>query len=298
MKAFIGAVVLSFLVLATTCDALRTERSNTNPGAVAKMMVSIEQRWLEQAKGAINRTQSDRAALEAVEESCVKVAKSVVTGAEGNKERVASYMREVCENVPQGTTQTLCQDFGSGITAFISPSEEYNKHLQLWKFCDNFYSETLVRVGVESLNLANGKQRKMLESIRLRTTEAEDALHFAKSNLTTSTGKKKEVALHKNPMPMGASNGSVQLVSASKIAADSTNSTAALPSSFTGPAPASSSLGLPSWRLPASLPQSLSPGVPRGAIMTAALGTPLKGTSVPVPALVDGHSVPALPVPK
>lgn len=232
------AMWLHLLFLLACRTGALTSHSRADPGAVAKLFAGIEASWLKKAGDELNGTSSDMDTLQAVEGSCIKIARSVLDGAEGYKDRVASYMHDVCDLVPSGDQANLCREFSSGITAFMSPDEQYNHGLKLWKFCDNFFATSVTQFAVYSdpavKDAPRGRQRDIFDDMLWRVTKASESLHAGELHDAKTSGAKAAV-----------NSGSSARADASNTLVDAANSKAG--------AFAAASMGLPSWRLPKSL---------------------------------------------
>lgn len=159
-------------------SSILRDHSDSDPEVISRALTGIESNWLGQAELALNQSSSDLTALQAVQHSCMSIVRSIVQGGEGDKIRVATYMRDVCAHAPtNNSARVLCDELGSGITALMSPSEEYNKRLHIAEFCDGFYQETLLRVAVESRSWKSpGIKRRALFDARVRAREGAEAL--------------------------------------------------------------------------------------------------------------------------
>merc|ERR1719161_1760721 len=70
--------------------------------------------------------------------SCLKVSKSIIAGSDGDEDRVAEYMKEVCENP---SSNTMCAEFASGMDAAMIGDANFNREkLNLNKFCKSFWN--------------------------------------------------------------------------------------------------------------------------------------------------------------
>jgi len=115
--------------------------SDMQPEVVAKLLGQVEQRWKESRVSALRNQTDESEALAEMTKSCIKVAKAVIDGSEGDKNRVVEYMADVCE---KGANKKGCDSFAAGIETTMTFDAEVNRNsLDLNKFCMAYWTTTV-----------------------------------------------------------------------------------------------------------------------------------------------------------
>merc|ERR1719453_3065741 len=108
------------------------------------------------------RNQTDESeALAEMTKSCTKVAKAVIDGSEGDKNRVVEYMADVCS---KGEDNRGCESFAAGIESTMTYDVEVNRdNLDLNKFCLAYWQTTVTvdaKAEAQRLNTEDAARRK------------------------------------------------------------------------------------------------------------------------------------------
>merc|ERR1719428_1596989 len=116
-----------------------------------------------------NGTQEAQAYGE-MEKSCFKVSKSIIAGSDGDEDRVAEYMKEVCED---STSNTMCAEFASGMDAAMIGDANFNREkLNLNKFCKSFWTGKVESAAVEMKAQLENEEKALAEK---KAQEEKDA---------------------------------------------------------------------------------------------------------------------------
>merc|ERR1719420_1756411 len=91
----------------------QTLMTNMQPEVVRKLLSEVEQKWIHSRALVLSNTTDNEEAFAEMEKACIKVSSAVVAGAEGNKDRVAEYMQDVCAADGGHDEKGLCAGFGS-----------------------------------------------------------------------------------------------------------------------------------------------------------------------------------------
>merc|ERR1719316_805359 len=116
--------------------------SDMHPEVVGQLLSQVGKRWEEGCVSSL-RNQTDAAvALGEMSKSCAKVAKAIVDGSDGDKDRVVEYMSDVCSaNKDSEEEKVQCNKFSSQITSFMKDDAEVNRNdLDYPKFCQKYWS--------------------------------------------------------------------------------------------------------------------------------------------------------------
>lgn len=124
--------------------------TDMRPEVVNQLLTEVENKW---TKGfvMVMRNQTDSASAYAtMEASCVKVARSIIAGSDGDEDRVAEYMKDVCISSATVEGKKACQEFAAGVDDAMIGDAVYNRErLDLPKFCKSFWSKSVQAAAVE-----------------------------------------------------------------------------------------------------------------------------------------------------
>jgi DNA repair exonuclease SbcCD ATPase subunit len=120
--------------------ALANELADMQPEVVAKLLSQVEQKWEEMAVADLRNKTEAGASLVSMTESCGKVTKAIVKGSDGDKDRVAEYLVDVCKSA-SGETVPMCKSFSSVLDTHLSHDVYSNREeLDAAGFCTDFYN--------------------------------------------------------------------------------------------------------------------------------------------------------------
>jgi len=129
------------------------------PVVVSELLREVEEKWVELAV-ADDKTQ--------MVESCATVARSIVQGSDGDKDRVQEYMDAVCDDssikAANDWEHALCQSFAHSLGKSMDGGDaEYNRDsLDTAHFCSGFYAT------VETAAAARKKERRARDKAAAR----------------------------------------------------------------------------------------------------------------------------------
>jgi len=117
--------------------------SDMHPAQVGKLLNTVELKWEEARVSSLRNITDEKAGLEDMVKSCSKVAKAIIAGSDGDKDKVVEYMQDVCSsyNEPVDQMETRkCQLFSTGVEGAMSDDAQVNRdNLELSKFCTAFW---------------------------------------------------------------------------------------------------------------------------------------------------------------
>merc|ERR1719487_2537229 len=117
-----------------------------------------------------NTTQESQAYGD-MEKSCFKVSKSIIAGSDGDEDRVADYMKEVCSE--PSSSSAMCNEFASGIdTAMIGDANFNREKLNLNKFCQSFWNGKVQTAAQEKKAQLDSEEKAMAEKKAQEEKEA------------------------------------------------------------------------------------------------------------------------------
>merc|ERR1719460_949924 len=81
-----------------------------------------------------------------MEKSCSTVTKSIVAGSDGDEDRVAEYMQEVCSR----SSSKMCTSFAKGIDDAMIGDANFNRNnLKVANFCKTFWNTDVQTAAIE-----------------------------------------------------------------------------------------------------------------------------------------------------
>jgi len=148
--------------------------SDMQPAVVAKLLTQVEARWKESRVASLRNQTDESEALAEMTKSCMKVAKAVIDGSEGDKNRVVEYMADVC-SIGEAADKRGCESFAAGIENAMTNDVEVNRDsLDLNKFCFAYWQTTVTvdaKVEVVQSLAGNGhNQARIPDTIIRRET--------------------------------------------------------------------------------------------------------------------------------
>lgn len=147
-RAFILASLLGVAAATSNGDlaswyatrALVDQLADMQPEVVAKLLSQVEQKWEEMAVADLRNKTEAGASLASMTESCGKVTKAIVKGSDGDKDRVAEYLVDVCKSA-NVETSPMCKSFASVLDSHLSHDVYSNREeLDAAGFCADFYN--------------------------------------------------------------------------------------------------------------------------------------------------------------
>jgi len=113
-----------------------------HPDVVGRLLNQVGKRWEEACVSSLRNQTDATVALNEMSKSCAKVAKAIVDGSDGDKDRVVEYMSDVCSaNKDSEEEKVQCNKFSSQITSFMKDDAEVNRNdLDYPKFCQKYWS--------------------------------------------------------------------------------------------------------------------------------------------------------------
>lgn len=117
--------------------------NDMHPEAVNKLLHAVELRWEESRTLVLeNKTDESNAQQEMIK-SCKKVARAIIEGSEGDKDKVVEYMQDVC-TVNTGVNEEdakKCMTFSSAMEREMGDDARFNREeLDLAKFCQSYWA--------------------------------------------------------------------------------------------------------------------------------------------------------------
>lgn len=160
--------------------------NDMHPAQVGKLLNTVELKWEEARVSSLRNLTDEQVGLEDMVKSCTKVAKAIIAGSDGDKDKVVEYMQDVCssDNAPDETKK--CQQFASGIEGTMTDDAGFNRNeLDLSKLCQAFWSGPVTEVAkvqaqkAEEEDAAKAKEEAMAEEEKnnkaLASTQVEES---------------------------------------------------------------------------------------------------------------------------
>merc|ERR1719387_374582 len=137
-----------------------------------------------------NTTQESQAYGD-MEKSCFKVSKSIIAGSDGDEDRVADYMKEVCSE--PSSSSAMCNEFASGIdTAMIGDANFNREKLNLNKFCQSFWNGKVQTAAQEKKAQLDSEEKAMAEKKAQEEKEAAEKKAAEEAQAAEDAKKKQE----------------------------------------------------------------------------------------------------------
>jgi len=180
-----AAIVASLVAAAVATDDVSTglgeleHLSSMQPEVVANLLAKVEHEWEALAKSDLNNKTKMGVSLASMQSSCSKVAKAIISSSEGEKDRVTTYLGEVCDRASSDSA-SMCQNFASTLEAHLDADEFDNREsLDIpARFCADFYNGPVKKqaaVIIAAEKIAAEKAKKAAEEKAKADAEAAKA---------------------------------------------------------------------------------------------------------------------------
>jgi len=141
------------------------------PEVVSKLLDEVTNKWVMDFVSVLRNTTQESQAYGDMEKSCFKVSKSIIAGSDGDEDRVADYMKEVCSE--PSSSSAMCNEFASGIdTAMIGDANFNREKLNLNKFCQSFWNGKVQTAAQEKKAQLDSEEKAMAEKKAQEEKEA------------------------------------------------------------------------------------------------------------------------------
>lgn len=173
--------------------------TDMQPELAAKLLSGVENRWTREAQSLLSGQSAklERDVTSDVVKSCTKIANSIVTGSDGESEKVQEYMESVCAATTNKRDNELCLKFQDGVQHFMTYDTEFDREeLDMSKFCEKFYESTIRKVA-EERKVEDEKEAKAEEARKVEEKKQEEkakevnAIKKAKESEKTAQGAEK-----------------------------------------------------------------------------------------------------------
>lgn len=157
--------------------------AHIQPDAVSHLLSEVERQWQEQALADLQNNNIATSSLDAMVESCSKVSKAIVSGSEGNKDKVVEYLQEVCNADAGGQDKDMCQQYATAFEAHLSDDLNANREdLNVGGFCQTFYKGPIMEAAKkQQVVLAAQKQKEEEKAAALSAEEKKAAARRAQT---------------------------------------------------------------------------------------------------------------------
>jgi len=143
LVSLLGSVTATLNGDLATWYATRTlveQLATMQPEVVAKLLSQVEQKWEEMAVVDLRSKTDAGASLASMKESCSKVTSAIVKGSDGDKDRIALYLEDVCKSA-SSESEPMCKNFASVLGNHLSHDVYSNREeLDVGGFCADFYN--------------------------------------------------------------------------------------------------------------------------------------------------------------
>jgi len=167
------------LALVGVCAAFSADMQ---PSVVSHLLSEVEHSWEKSALSALMGQKDAAAALKDVQGSCQKVTKSIINGAQGEKDHVIEYMKEVCAEDSDAQDKKMCEAYSAQIESFMTYDSFHNREeLDLAAFCETFYKGAVTDRASEKMKALKAVEAEELKQKEQKAKEEELKQHQAKA---------------------------------------------------------------------------------------------------------------------
>jgi colicin import membrane protein len=180
--------------------------NDMHPEAVNKLLHAVELRWEESRSLVLeNKTDASDAENEMLH-SCKKVARAIIDGSEGDKDKVVEYMQDVCTvNTAAGEEdKSKCMAFSSAIEKSMADDARFNRdELDLAKLCQSYWAGPVTAAAeVQARTDEADAAKKAQEEAEKAAEEAKRAEEQAAADAQTQMSNQLQDAVNKSATAM------------------------------------------------------------------------------------------------
>jgi len=186
--------------------------TDMRPEVVSKLLGEVTNQWVTDFMSVLTNSSDESQAYSKMEKSCLKVTNSVVAGSDGDEDRVAEYMNEVCSTA----SFNMCTSFAKGMnTAMIGDANFNRNNLKFAQFCKNFWN-----ADVQTAAQAKKEQLAADEKVAAEKKAAEEKEAAEKKAADEKAAAEKKEADEKAAAEKKASEEKAAAEAAEKAAAE------------------------------------------------------------------------------
>lgn len=186
--------------------------TDMRPEVVSKLLGEVTNQWVTDFMSVLSNSSDESQAYSKMEKSCLKVTNSVVAGSDGDEDRVAEYMNEVCSTA----SFNMCTSFAKGMnTAMIGDANFNRNNLKFAQFCKNFWN-----ADVQTAAQAKKEQLAADEKVAAEKKAAEEKEAAEKKAADEKAAAEKKEADEKAAAEKKASEEKAAAEAAEKAAAE------------------------------------------------------------------------------
>merc|ERR1719156_416347 len=151
--------------------------TDMRPEVVSKLLGEVTDQWVMDFVSVMSNASDQAAKYSSMEKSCSTVTKSIVAGSDGDEDRVAEYMQEVCSR----SSSKMCTSFAKGIDDAMIGDANFNRNnLKVASFCKTFWNTDVQtaanekKVQIEADEKAAAEKKAAEEKAAAEQKEAEE----------------------------------------------------------------------------------------------------------------------------
>lgn len=173
------AKMVPVFALLGACSAFSADMQ---PNVVSHLLSEVEHSWEKLALSALLGQKDGAAALREVQGSCQKVTKSIINGAQGEKDHVIEYMKEVCAEDQNAQEKKMCEEYATQIESFMTYDSFHNREeLDLAAFCEAFYKSSVTERASQQAKTLQAAEAEAQKQKEQKAKEVELKQHQAKA---------------------------------------------------------------------------------------------------------------------
>merc|ERR1719156_223443 len=151
--------------------------TDMRPEVVSKLLGEVTDQWVMDFVSVMTNASDQATAYSNMEKSCLTVTKSIIAGSDGDEDRVAEYMQEVCSR----SSSKMCTSFAKGMDDAMIGDANFNRNnLKVASFCKTFWNTDVQtaanekKVQIEADEKAAAEKKAAEEKAAAEQKEAEE----------------------------------------------------------------------------------------------------------------------------
>jgi len=151
--------------------------TDMRPEVVSKLLSEVTDKWVMDFVSVKTNASDQATAYSNMEKSCLTVTKSIIAGSDGDEDRVAEYMQEVCSR----SSSKMCTSFAKGMDDAMIGDANFNRNnLKVTNFCKAYWNSDVQtaanekKVQMEADEKAAAEKKAAEEKAAAEQKEAEE----------------------------------------------------------------------------------------------------------------------------
>jgi hypothetical protein len=165
----------------------KTELStDMRPEVVSKLLSQVTEQWTMEFVSTLSNSTNEPEAYSKMEKSCLTVSRSIIEGSDGDEDRVAEYMQEVCSR----SSNKMCASFAKGMDDAMIGDANFNRNsLKLAQFCKTYWNADVKTAAQAKMEQMKADEKAAAD---LRAAEEKEAAEKKAAEEKAAAEKKAE----------------------------------------------------------------------------------------------------------